>query len=77
MSITTAIAIHNIPEGLAICLVLIRQKDFVNEGVVVAIRDGREVVTYRHVIRAKHVKQLGVPDDFEYIPIYAENQDWP
>jgi len=42
-------------------------KDFVNEGVVVAIRDGREVVTYRDVIRAKHVKQLGVPDDFEYI----------
>jgi ATP-dependent Zn protease len=42
-------------------------KDFVNEGLVVAIRDGREVVTYRDVIRAKHVKQLGVPDDFEYI----------
>lgn len=42
-------------------------KDFVNEGVVVAIRDGREVVTYKDVIRAKHVKQLGVPDDFEYI----------
>jgi cell division protease FtsH len=42
-------------------------KDFVNEGLVVAIRDGRDVVTYRDVIRAKHVKQLGVPDDFEYI----------
>jgi ATP-dependent Zn protease len=42
-------------------------KDFVNEGVVVAIRDGRDVVTYKDVIRAKHVKQLGVPDDFEYI----------
>jgi cell division protease FtsH len=42
-------------------------KDFVNEGVVVAIRDGREIVTYRDVIKAKHIKQLGVPDDFEYI----------
>jgi ATP-dependent Zn protease len=42
-------------------------KDFVNEGVVVAIRDGRDVVTYRDVIKAKHIKQLGVPDDFEYI----------
>jgi cell division protease FtsH len=42
-------------------------KDIVNEGLVVAIRDGRERITYRDIIRAKHIKQLGVPDDFEYI----------
>ncbi len=42
-------------------------KDIVNEGLVVAIRDGRETITYRDIIRAKHIKQLGVPDDFEYI----------
>ena len=42
-------------------------KDIVNEGLVVAIRDGRDTITYRDVIRAKHIKQLGVPDDFEYI----------
>jgi ATP-dependent Zn protease len=42
-------------------------KDIVNEGLVVAIRDGRESITYRDIIRAKHIKQLGVPDDFEYI----------
>ena len=42
-------------------------KDIVNEGLVVAIRDGRDTITYRDIIRAKHIKQLGVPDDFEYI----------
>ena len=42
-------------------------KDIVNEGLVVAIRDGRDTITYQDVIRAKHIKQLGVPDDFEYI----------
>jgi cell division protease FtsH len=42
-------------------------KDYVNEGLVVAIRDGRDTVTYQDVIRAKHIKQLGVPDDFKYI----------
>jgi ATP-dependent Zn protease len=42
-------------------------KDIVNEGLVVAIRDGRDTITYQDIIRAKHIKQLGVPDDFEYI----------
>ncbi len=42
-------------------------KDTVNEALVVAIRDGRDMVTYQDVIRAKQIKQLGVPDDFEYI----------
>jgi ATP-dependent Zn protease len=42
-------------------------KDMVNEGIVLALRDGREVVTYADVIRAKQLKQHGVPDDHEYI----------
>jgi ATP-dependent Zn protease len=42
-------------------------KDIVNEGLVIAIRDGRDTVTYSDVIRAKQVKQHGLPDDHEYI----------
>jgi cell division protease FtsH len=42
-------------------------KDIVNEGLVIAIRDGREVVTYQDVIKAKQLKQFGLPDDHEYI----------
>ena len=40
---------------------------FVNEGLVVAIRDGRDTVTYQDIVHAKNIKKLGVPDDFEYI----------
>jgi cell division protease FtsH len=42
-------------------------KDIVNEGLVIAIRDGRKVVTYEDVIKAKQLKQHGLPDDHEYI----------
>jgi ATP-dependent Zn protease len=42
-------------------------KDIVNEGLVIAIRDGRKVVTYQDVIQAKQLKQHGLPDDHEYI----------
>jgi ATP-dependent Zn protease len=42
-------------------------KDIVNEGVVIAIRDGRDTVTFSDVIRAKQLKQHGLPDDHEYI----------
>jgi ATP-dependent Zn protease len=42
-------------------------KDIVNEGLVIAIRDGREVVTYADVIHAKQLKQHGLPEDHEYI----------
>jgi cell division protease FtsH len=42
-------------------------KDIVNEGLVIAIRDGREVVTYEDIIKAKQLKQHGLPDDHEYI----------
>lgn len=42
-------------------------KDIVNEGLVIAIRDGRETVTYQDVVKAKQLKQHGLPDDHEYI----------
>ena len=42
-------------------------KDIVNEGLVIAIRDGRDTLNYSDVIKAKQVKQHGLPDDHEYI----------
>jgi len=42
-------------------------KDIVNEGLVIAIRDGREVVSFQDVVRAKQLKEHGLPDDHEYI----------
>jgi len=42
-------------------------KDLVNEALITAIRDGREVITWRDVIRAKQLKALGPPEDVEYI----------
>ncbi|MEV8633533.1 AAA family ATPase [Streptosporangium sp. NPDC051023] len=42
-------------------------KDLVNESLITAIRDGREVITWADVTRAKRLKQLGPPEDVEYI----------
>jgi cell division protease FtsH len=42
-------------------------KDTVNEGLVIAIRDGRDVITWPDIIRAKHIKEHGLPDDTEYV----------
>jgi cell division protease FtsH len=42
-------------------------KDLVNESLVTAIRDGREVITWPDVVKAKHLKELGPPEDVEYI----------
>jgi ATP-dependent Zn protease len=42
-------------------------KDIVNEGLVNALRDGRDVVSFSDIVRAKQVKQHGLPDDHEYI----------
>ncbi len=42
-------------------------KDVVNEALIQAIRDGREVITWRDVMRAKQFKALGPPEDVEYI----------
>ncbi|MFN2489458.1 MAG: AAA family ATPase [Actinomycetota bacterium] len=42
-------------------------KDLVNEALINAIRDGREVITWRDVVKAKQLKDLGPPEDVEYI----------
>jgi ATP-dependent Zn protease len=42
-------------------------KDLVNEALITAIRDGREVIGWADVMRAKRLKQLGPPEDVEYI----------
>jgi ATP-dependent Zn protease len=42
-------------------------KDLVNEALIVAIRNGREVITWRDVVEAKQLKDLGPPEDVEYI----------
>jgi len=42
-------------------------KDLVNESLITAIRDGREVISWKDVIRAKQLKELGPPEDVEYI----------
>jgi ATP-dependent Zn protease len=42
-------------------------KDLVNEALIIAIRDGRDVITWRDMIRAKQLKELGPPEDVEYI----------
>ena len=42
-------------------------KDVVNEALITAIRDGREVITWRDVMRAKQLKDLGPPEDVECI----------
>jgi cell division protease FtsH len=42
-------------------------KDMVNEALITAIRDGRETISWRDVIKAKQFKDLGPPEDVEYI----------
>jgi cell division protease FtsH len=42
-------------------------KDLVNESLICAIRDGRDVITWPDVVRAKHLKDLGPPENVEYI----------
>jgi cell division protease FtsH len=42
-------------------------KDLVNEALITAIRAGRDVITWRDVTRAKQLKELGPPEDVEYI----------
>ncbi len=42
-------------------------KDLVNEALITAIRDGRETITWADIIKAKHLKALGPPEDVEYI----------
>jgi ATP-dependent Zn protease len=42
-------------------------KDLVNEALIVAIRNGRDSITWRDVVQAKQLKDLGPPEDVEYI----------
>ena len=42
-------------------------KDLVNEALINAIRDGREIIEWGDVVKAKQLKDLGPPEDVEYI----------
>jgi ATP-dependent Zn protease len=42
-------------------------KDLVNEALIQAIRDERETITWADILRAKQLKELGPPEDVEYI----------
>jgi cell division protease FtsH len=42
-------------------------KDLVNEALITAIRDGRDTISWPDVIKAKQLKELGPPEDVEYI----------
>jgi cell division protease FtsH len=42
-------------------------KDIVNESLINAIREGHGEITWRDVVKAKQLKDLGPPEDVEYI----------
>ncbi|HTJ76875.1 MAG TPA: AAA family ATPase [Acidimicrobiales bacterium] len=42
-------------------------KDTVNESLINAIRAGRDAITWQDVVKAKQLKDLGPPEDVEYI----------
>ena len=42
-------------------------QDMVNEALVIAVRDGRDAIEWKDILRAKQLKEHGLPDDFEYI----------
>ena len=42
-------------------------KDTINEGLINAIRNGRTSITWLDIIKAKQLKELGPPEDVEYI----------
>jgi cell division protease FtsH len=42
-------------------------KDMVNEALINAIRAGRDSITWNDVVKAKQLKDLGPPEDVEYI----------
>jgi len=42
-------------------------KDTVNEALVQAVKDGREVITWQDMLRARVVKEYGLADDHEHI----------
>jgi ATP-dependent Zn protease len=42
-------------------------KDTVNEALVQAVKDGREVITWQDILRARVIKEYGLADDHEHI----------
>ncbi|GIE85277.1 AAA family ATPase [Actinoplanes regularis] len=42
-------------------------KDMVNEALITAIRDDRDTITWRDIIKAKQLKELGPAENVEYI----------
>jgi ATP-dependent Zn protease len=42
-------------------------KDIVNEALINTIREEREFITWRDIVKAKQLKELGPPEDVEYI----------
>ncbi len=42
-------------------------KDLVNEALILSIRDGRDRISWPDVLRAKQLKELGLPEDVEYV----------
>jgi ATP-dependent Zn protease len=42
-------------------------KDMVNEGLIIAVRDGREAIEWPDIWKAKSLKELGPPEDVDYI----------
>jgi ATP-dependent Zn protease len=41
-------------------------KDVVNEALIIAMRDGRDTITWADMLKAKHLKTHGMPDDWSY-----------
>lgn len=42
-------------------------KDMVNEALIIAVRDGREAIQWPDIWKAKALKELGPPEDVDYI----------
>ena len=42
-------------------------KDLVNEALIIAIREGRQVITWQDVMKAKHLKELGPSQNVDYV----------
>ncbi len=41
-------------------------KDIVNEALIIAMRDDRDTITWADMLKAKHLKTHGIPDDWTY-----------
>ena len=42
-------------------------KDLVNEALIIAIREGKDEITWSEIVKAKQLKDLGPPEDVDYI----------